>query len=190
MAQKSPWGQEPDKDDRPSYLSEPNANSPVDPSGPTSRKAAFHDATGENNSTDKQSVHAGWRVPLDGTDPAQGLEECLVAQSFSPENPRSPQGTAGNETPNFASPNNNQSFEAFVGVPFRLDVQGIDVENEAIAIVRTDSVSWLSFVDNNNGTGTYTGTPTSGDIGTPTIVYTVDDGINSPVSQSNSIVVS
>ena len=189
MVQKSPWGQEPDKDDRPSYLSEPNANSPVDPSGPTSRKAAFHDETGENNSTDKQSVHAGWRVPLDGTDPADGLEECLVAQSFSPANPRAFPGTADNEAPDFSFPNDGQVFEAKVGVPFRLVVQASDVENEALTFTRTDGVTWLSFVDNGNGTATYSGTPVTGDIGFDTVVYEVDDGTTTPTAQSNSIAI-
>ncbi len=188
MVQKSPWGQEPDKDDRPSYLSEPDANSPTDPSGPTSRKAAFHDETGEDAAG--ASVHAGWRVPLDGTDPAEGLEECLVAQSFSAVNPRAFPGTAGNETPDFAFPNDGQSFAAKVGVPFSLTVQATDVENESLVLSRTDLISWLSFVDNGNGTATYSGTPGGGDVGFDTVTYDADDGTTTPTAQSNPIVVS
>ena len=188
MAQKSPWGQEPDKDDRPTYLSEPDANSPVDPSGPTSRKAALHDSTGEDAAG--ASVHAGWRVPLDGTDPADGLEECLVAQSFSAANPRAFPGTAGNEAPEFSFPNQFQVFQAKVGEFFRLVVQASDVENDTLVIARTDIVSWLSFVDNGNGTGTYSGTPAAPDVGFDTLTYTADDGVNAAVPSSCQVVVS
>lgn len=181
------WGQEPDKADRPSQLSEPDTNSPVDPSGATSRKSAFHDDTGEDSAG--ASVHAGWRTHLEGTDPADGLEECLVAQSFSAANPRAFPGSAGNETVDFAFPNDGQVFEAKVGVPFRLVVQASDVENEALTISRTDAVSWLSFVDNGNGTATYSGTPLVGDIGFDTVVYEVDDGTTTPTAQSNPITI-
>ncbi len=181
------WGQEPDKVDRPTHLSEPDANSPVDPNGPTARKAAFHDDTGEDDAA--ASVHAGWRVPLDGTDPADGLEECIVAQSFSPLNQRAFPGAAGNETVDFAFPNAFQVFAAKVGIPFRLVVQASDVENEALTITRTDTVSWLSFVDNGNGTATFSGTPSVGDIATHTINYNVADGTTTPTAQSNQVIV-
>ncbi len=188
MAKKSPWGQEPDKDDRPSYLSEPNANSPVDPSGPTARKASFHTDTGEDSAG--ASVHAGWRVPLDGTDPVDGLEECLVAQSFSPENPRAFPGSAGNEAPSIASPNDLQVFEAKVGVPFRLVIRAVDVENDTLAILNIGSVpSWLTYTDNGNGSATYSGTPAVGDIATYTVGYEADDGSQQD-DQTNQIVVS
>ncbi len=187
MAQKSPWGQEPDKDDRPSYLSEPDANSPVDPSGPTARKAAFHDETGEGPSDD--SVHAGWRVPLDGTDPADALEECLVAQSFSPANPRAYPGTAGNEAPDFAFPNDGQVFEAKVGVFFRLDIKAVDVENDSLTMTDTTSSlpSWLTFTNHGNGAVSYSGTPGGGDVGFETVTYEADDGQD--VGQSNPITI-
>lgn len=182
------WGQEPDKADRPSQLSEPDTNSPVDPSGPTSRKSAFHDDTGEDSAG--ASVHAGWRVPLDGTDPADGLEECLVAQSFSAVNPRAFPGTAGNEAPNVASPNDGQSFEAKVGVPFRLVVRAVDVENDSLDVLNIASVpSWLTYTDNGNGSGTYSGTPAGGDVGIHTVGYEADDGSQQD-DQSNQIVVS
>ena len=182
------WGQEPDKVDRPSYLSEPDANSPVDPSGPTARKASFHDDTGEDSAG--ASVHAGWRVPLDGTDPEDGLEECLVAQSFSAANPRAFPGSAGNEGPNVASPNEQQVFEAFVGVPFRLVIRAVDVENDTLTILNIGSVpSWLTYNDNGNGSATYSGTPAVGDIGTHSVSYEADDASQQD-DQTNQIIVS
>lgn len=186
----SMWGQEPDKNQRPTYLESPNANSPVDPSGARANKASFNDETGEDDAG--ASVHAGWRVPLDGTDPADGLEECLVAQSFSPANPRAYPGTAGNELPDFAFPNDLQPFAAKVGELFRLVVQAVDVEdaNASLVFTRNDAVAWLTFTDNGNGTATYIGTPAGGDVGMHTIDYEVDDGVAGTVGQTNQITVS
>ena len=52
----------------------------------------------------------------------------------------------------------------------------------------TSLPAWLSFVDNGNGTGTFSGTPTNGDVGTVSIRLVASDGSNS-VSDSFDIVV-
>lgn len=172
------WGDQPDKADRPKWLKGDE--------GPTDVDAAIH--------TDQ-----GWEVPLDGTNPEDGFREVIAAMS----NPPGPPGTAGNEAPDFIYPQAGAVLAAFSGVPFQVVVQATDVEDDALTLVRVDAVAWLSYVDNGNGTATYSGTPAAplpkpvppppylpgADVGTHTLNVTADDGVNAPVPLSFQVVV-
>ncbi len=138
MATENLWGQDSVNEDRPKHL---NADE-----GPRSVNAAFQ-------------TERGWEVPLDGTDPEDGLTEVLAAQS----NPtRAAVGTA----PNFYFPQAGlasgltakvgELFEVFVKTS---DVDG-DVSAETTVLTSTTTPAFVTFTDLGNGLGRYSGTPT------------------------------
>lgn len=158
------WGEQPDHADRPQHLN--------DVEGPRAPEAATH-------------TDAGWEVPLDGHNPDLALREVIAAQS----NPPGPPGTAGDEAPEFIFPQAAAVLAATVGVPFQVVVQATDVEDDSLTLARVDAVGWLSYVDNGNGTATYSGTPAGGDVGIHTLNLTADDGTNPPVPHSFQVAV-
>ena len=136
------WGEDSKDADRPKHL---NADE-----GVRSVDAAFQ--------TDR-----GWEVPLDGTDPEDGLTEVIAAQS-------DPLRDETGQAPNFYFPqaDADSNLTAQVGVPFQLFVKTVDVDGDVNAEV-TDLVSqtapaWATFTDLGDGLGEYTGTPTSATI--------------------------
>ncbi|MCD4829760.1 MAG: putative Ig domain-containing protein, partial [Candidatus Cloacimonetes bacterium] len=62
---------------------------------------------------------------------------------------------------------------------------GIDMGGLALAAPTLPT--WLTLIDNGNGTGTLAGTPANDDVGLHAVELTVSDGIAAPVTQSFSI---
>ena len=138
------WGEDSKDADRPKHL---NADE-----GVRAVNAAFQ-------------TERGWEVPLDGTDPEDGLSEVITAQS----NPRRDET---GQAPNFYFPQSGSlsGLTGKVGVPFQVfvktsDVDG-DVNAESTVLTDTTTPSFATFTDFGNGVGEFTGTPTSASIET------------------------
>ncbi len=160
------WGEDSKDADRPKHL---NADE-----GVRSVDAAFQ--------TDR-----GWEVPLDGTDPEDGLSEVIAAQS----NPR--RDDTG-QAPNFYFPQSGagSGLTAQVGVPFQVFVKTSDVDadvlSEITALASLTKPAWATFTDLMDGLGEYTGTPTSATI--ETFAVEAEDSGGNTNSRSFQVVVS
>lgn len=138
------WGQDSVNADRPKHL---NADE-----GVRSVDAAFQ-------------TERGWEVPLDGTDPEDGLSEVIAAQS-------NPTRAQTNTAPNFYSPQGGftSGLTAKVGEPFSVFVKTSDVDGdvnvETTVLTDQTSPTWATLQDFGNGVGQYTGTPTSAGVET------------------------
>jgi len=136
------WGEDSKDADRPKHL---NADE-----GVRSVNAAFQ-------------TERGWVVPLDGTDPEDGLTEVIAAQS----NPRRDET---GQAPNFYFPQDAllSGLTAQVGVPFQVFVKTVDVDGdvnaESTTLTSLTAPAWATFSDLGNGLGEYRGTPTSATI--------------------------
>ena len=160
------WGQDSKDADRPKHL---NADE-----GVRSVNAAFQ-------------TESGWEVPLDGTDPKDGLTEVLAAQS----NPRRDET---GQAPNFyfPQPDDGSNLTAQVGVPFQVFVKTVDVDGdvnaETTVLVSTTKPSWATFTDLGGGVGEYTGTPSSANI--ETFAVEAEDSGGNTNSRSFQVTVS
>ena len=135
------WGEDSKDADRPKHL---NADE-----GVRAVNAAFQ--------TDR-----GWEVPLDGTDPEDGLTEVIAAQS----NPRRDET---GQAPNFYFPQSGfgSNLTAKVGVPFEMFVKTSDVDGDVNAentVLDMTTIPFGTFTDFGNGVGRLAGTPTSAGI--------------------------
>ncbi len=141
MATENLWGQDSVNEDRPKHL---NADE-----GPRSVNAAFQ-------------TEEGWQVPLDGTDPEDGLSEVIAAQS----NPT--RGETGS-APNFYFPQPAllSGLTAKVGELFEVFVKTSDVDgdvNSETTVLDMTTIPFGTFTDFGNGVGRLSGTPTSAGI--------------------------
>ncbi len=156
MATENLWGQDSINEDRPKHL---NADE-----GVRSVNAAFQTAR-------------GWEVPLDGTDPEDGLTEVIAAQS-------NPTRAQTNTAPNFYFPQAAlaSGLTAQVGVPFQVYVKTSDVDAdvnvETTVLTNTTKPAWATFTDLGGGLGEYTGTPTSATIETFGVEADSDGDLN------------
>ena len=160
------WGQDSKDADRPKHL---NADE-----GVRSVNAAFQ-------------TESGWEVPLDGTDPKDGLTEVLAAQS----NPRRDET---GQAPNFyfPQPDDGSNLTGKVGELFEVFVKTSDVDGDVNAetTVLTDLSSPLfaTFQDLGNGVGRYSGTPTID--GIETFAVEAEDSGGNTNSRSFQVTVS
>jgi hypothetical protein len=91
--------------------------------------------------------------------------------------------TTANTAPEFETIAGNR-FNFYVGQSGSGTVSAIDDDGDALTITLEDASpsfnsSWLSFVDNGNGTGTISGTPTKSNIGTVQATFRVKDAVDS-----------
>ena len=71
---------------------------------------------------------------------------------------------------------------------YNYSVAASDVDGDALTITVPTTASWLTLVDNTDGTGTLSGTPTDSDVGTHNVTLRVNDG-TIDVDQSFTITV-
>lgn len=69
-----------------------------------------------------------------------------------------------------------QVTPAVAGTPFSMVVSATDVDLDKLQIKPVSRPSWLSFIDNGDGTATLAGTPTAADQGANGVVLSVTDG--------------
>lgn len=89
------------------------------------------------------------------------------------------------EAPSITSPNTT-TFTAGASSSFTVMTKGFP----APAVTETGALpSGVNFVDNGNGTGTLSGTPASGSLGTYNITFTAANGVGAPANQAFTLTV-
>ena len=82
---------------------------------------------------------------------------------------------SGNNAPTFSSSAIITSTEDDT---YSYSITTIDLDGEAVTISATTKPSWLTFTDNEDGTASLTGIPTSSEVGSHSIVLNVSDGMD------------
>ncbi|NNE47781.1 MAG: tandem-95 repeat protein, partial [Rhodothermales bacterium] len=93
--------------------------------------------------------------------------------------------TNTNDAPAFTSA---PPTEASEDTPYTYNVTASDPDDDAIALSAVTIPTWLSFVDNGNGTGVLSGNPRNRDVGVHPVVLSVSDGVET-IQQSFSVTV-
>jgi endonuclease I len=94
---------------------------------------------------------------------------------------------SGNLAPGFTSVPVTTATE---GQVYAYNVTASDANADPLTMAATTLPTWLSFVDNSNGTATLSGTPGAAQVGAHAVVLEVSDGIAAATSQSFSVTVS
>ncbi|PCJ63439.1 MAG: hypothetical protein COA79_01115 [Planctomycetota bacterium] len=84
---------------------------------------------------------------------------------------------SSNASPTFSSQSNTTAHQ---DTAFSLTINATDAENDTVTLASKQIPSWLTF---SATTGVLSGTPSSSDAGTTTIIITASDGINLPVTE-------
>ncbi len=94
-------------------------------------------------------------------------------------------GVAPNQAPSFTS---TPVTEATEGTAYSYAITASDPDGNNLSFAATVLPSWLTLLDNGNGTATLSGTPGAADVGSHSVTITVTDGIvTTPVEQSFSV---
>jgi len=70
---------------------------------------------------------------------------------------------------------------------YSITAADVDDASDTLMISASTIPTWLTLVDNGDGTANLTGTPTNGEVGTHSVVLAVNDGEAAPVTQSFTI---
>ncbi len=82
-------------------------------------------------------------------------------------------GMQNNNAPEFTS---TDSTSAVKGTPYSYTLTTYDADGDNVSLSSVVLPGWLSFIDNGNGTGTLSGTPTGFDIYTHQVIISASDG--------------
>jgi endonuclease I len=154
------------------------------------------------NNTDKSPIHAKLSVLLQWhqNDPVSTTELNRNEVIYGFQNNRNPFidhpeyvceiwpcGAVGNNVPIFSS---TGSTTATQGQLYSYNITTSDTEGDTRAITASTKPSWLSSIDNGNGTATLSGTPSSANVGNHSVVLNVSDASGNTNQSFTFVVVS
>ena len=151
------------------------------------------------SSSDTSPVHGKLSVLLSWhlSDPVSAEEQARNEVIYSYQNNRNPfidhpeyvceiwTCPVANNAPTFTS---TATTTATASSAYSYSITTNDDDADAVTISATTKPAWLSLTDNTDGTATLSGTPSSSDVGSHSVVVNVDDGTDN-TDQSFTVVV-